>query len=77
MGDGRELHASGYRNVPTGGGLLLIAHAHARGHVVVTHEVASAAQRKVPIPNVCIGLSVRFINPFEMLRAERVRLILG
>jgi|SRR5579872_5627243 len=55
----------------------LIAHAHAHRDVVVTHEVASAAQRKVPIPNVCIGMGVPFMSPFDMLRAEHVRLILG
>ena len=44
---------------------------------VVTHEVASQAQRKVKIPDVCIGMNVRFMNPFEMLRAEGVRLVLG
>ena len=55
----------------------LVAHAHAHQDVVVTHEVASAAQRKVPIPNVCIGMGVPFMNPFDMMRTERVRLILG
>ncbi len=55
---------------------FLIARAHAHGDVVVTHEVASPARRKVPIPNVCIGMGVRFMNPFEMLRAEHVRLVL-
>lgn len=54
----------------------LVARAHAHGDVVVTHEVASPAQRKVPIPNVCIGMGVRFMSPFDMLRAERVRFVL-
>lgn len=55
----------------------LVARAHAHGDTVVTHEVASLAQRKVKIPDVCIGMNVRFMNPFEMLRAEGVRLVLG
>ena len=55
----------------------LVAHALAHGHVVVTHEVPSASARKVKIPNVCIGLRVKCMNPFEMLRRERARFILG
>ena len=55
----------------------LLARAHAHGDTIVTHEVESQAQRKVKIPDVCIGMNVRFMNPFEMLRAERVRLVLG
>jgi hypothetical protein len=55
----------------------LVARALAHGDVVVTHEVASQAQRKVKIPDVCIGLGVRFMNPFDMLRAEGVRFVLA
>lgn len=55
---------------------FLIAHALAGGHTVVTHEVAAATLRKVKIPNVCIGLKVRCINPFTMLRNERARFVL-
>lgn len=56
---------------------FLIAHALAGGHTVVTHEVAAATARKIKIPNVCIGLGVRCINPFVMLRSERARFVLG
>jgi hypothetical protein len=45
--------------------------------VVVTHEVAANSARKVKIPNVCIGLGLRFMTPYEMLRIERARFILG
>jgi len=34
----------------------LVAHAHAHGHVVVTHEVPSDGVRQVKIPNVAIGM---------------------
>jgi hypothetical protein len=34
----------------------LVAHAHAHGHIVVTHEIAAASLKKIKIPNVCIGL---------------------
>ncbi|HRT64788.1 MAG TPA: DUF4411 family protein [Candidatus Hydrogenedentes bacterium] len=54
----------------------LVAHALAHGHTVVTHEVPSPSARKVKIPNVCIGLGVRCITPFEMLRIERARFLL-
>ena len=55
----------------------LIAHAMAGGHVVVTHEVASPSVKRIKIPNVCIGLGLRFMTPFEMLRTEQARFVLG
>ena len=54
----------------------LIAYAKAHGHVVVTHEIASDGVKRVKIPSVCIGMKVKCITPFEMLRAERVRFVL-
>jgi len=55
----------------------LIAHALAGGHTVVTHEVASNSTKKIKIPNVCIGLGVRFLSPYQMLRIEQARFVLG
>jgi len=55
----------------------LIAHAHAHGHVVVTHEVAANTTKKVKIPNVCIGMKVKCMTPFQMLRVEHARFVLG
>jgi len=55
----------------------LVAHALAHGHTVVTHEIASASTKKIKIPNACIGLGVKCMTPFEMLRRERARFILG
>jgi len=55
----------------------LVAHALGHEYVVVTHEVPSDAVRKVKIPNVCIGLKVRCMTPYEMLRRERARFVLG
>jgi len=56
---------------------FLVAHALAHSHVVVTHEVAAASTKKIKIPNVCIGLNIKCMTPFEMLRHERARFILG
>lgn len=55
----------------------LVAHAHAHGHVVVTHEVPSDGVRQVKIPNVAIGMKLKCMTPYEMLRLERARFILG
>lgn len=55
----------------------LVAHALAHEYVVVTHEVAAASTKKIKIPNVCIGLGIKFMSPFEMLRHERARFVLG
>jgi len=55
----------------------LIVHALAHDHIVVTHEVPSDGVRQVKIPNVCIGLNVKCMTPYEMLRRERARFVLG
>ncbi len=55
----------------------LIAHAVAYNHTIVTHEIASTSVKKIKIPDVCIGLSIKFMSPYEMLRHERARFILG
>jgi len=55
----------------------LIAHALADGHVVVTHEVPANSAKRIKIPNACIGLNLRFMTPYEMLRRERARFVLG
>jgi hypothetical protein len=60
-----------------GADYYLIAHAMAHRITVVTHEVAASSTHRVKIPSVCIGLSVRCITPFEMLRIERARFVLG
>ena len=55
----------------------LVAHALAGQYTVVTHEVPSASIRKIKIPDACIGLGIKCVSPFEMLRRERARFVLG
>ena len=55
----------------------LMAFALAHGHTVVTHEVPANSLRKIKIPNACVGLNVRFMTPYQMLRTERARFVLG
>jgi hypothetical protein len=55
----------------------LVAHALAHGDTVVTHEVPSNSLKKIKIPDVCIGLGVRCVTPYAMLRLERARFVLG
>lgn len=54
----------------------LVAHALAGNHVLVTHEQPANSRRRIKIPNVCIGLHLRFMTPYEMLRIEQARFIL-
>ena len=54
----------------------LVAHAHAHGYVVVTHEKPAASTKIIRIPSACIALGVKCVNPFEMLRSERARFVL-
>lgn len=55
----------------------LVAQAQAGRHTVVTHEVPAASNRKIKIPDACIGLGIKFMTPFEMLRRERAKFVLG
>lgn len=54
----------------------LVAQALAGGHTVVTHERPSASIRKIKIPDACLGLRIKYVTPFEMLRRERARFVL-
>ncbi len=54
----------------------LIAHALAGDHVVVTHEVPANSTKRIKIPNACIGLGLRFMSPYEMLRLEKAKFVL-
>ena len=55
----------------------LVAHALAHDCTVVTHEVPADTTSKIKIPNACIGLDVPCMNPYEMLRRERAKFVLG
>ena len=55
----------------------LVSHALAHDQVVVTHEKPANTPNKVKIPNVCVGLGIKVMTPFEMLRYERARFVLG
>ena len=54
----------------------LVAHALAGEHVIVTHEAAGNTPAIIKIPNVCIAMKVKYLRTHEMLRRERVRLVL-
>ncbi len=54
----------------------LVAQAYAGRHTVVTHEIPSVSTRKIKIPDVCIGLGIKCVTPYEMLRNERARFVL-
>lgn len=54
----------------------LVAQAHAGGHRVVTHESRAPKSQKVKIPDVCIGMGIECVTPFEMLKREGARFVL-
>lgn len=54
----------------------LVAYAHAHQHVVVTQEVPSTSTKKIKIPEPCIGLGIKCVNTFEMLRKSHARFVL-
>lgn len=60
-----------------GADALLVAHAHAKGYTVVTHEVVQTTPNNIKIPNACVAMSVQYMNLFAMLRVEHARFVLG
>jgi len=56
--------------------LYVVAHALAHRHVVVTQEVPSDSPKRIKIPNACIGVDVKCVGPFEMLRTSKARFVL-
>jgi len=54
----------------------LVAQALELQCTVVTHEVVSNGTRRIKIPNACLGMNVRYVTPFAMLRAEKARFVL-
>jgi len=55
----------------------LVAHALCGNHIVVTHEIHANSTRRIKIPTVCAGLNIHFMTPYEMLRKEKARFVLG
>ena len=55
----------------------LVAHALAGDFVIITHEVKSDSNRRIKIPNICAGLDLKCMSPYEMLRREKACFILG
>lgn len=55
----------------------LISHALAYRYIVITHETPGASRKRIKIPDVCIGLGIKCMSPYEMLRLERARFILA
>lgn len=55
----------------------LIAYAKVNGLVLVTHEKHEPeAQKRVPMPNVCLQFGVPFVDVFTMLRELKTRFVL-
>jgi Domain of unknown function (DUF4411) len=55
----------------------LVAEALAGGHTVVTREKADNAVTRIKIPNACVAFQVKCISPYDMLRREQARFVLG
>ena len=54
-----------------GADYYLIAHAKSKKYTVVTHEAIAKTKKKIKIPNVCIGLQIKYMTVYEMLRKEK------
>jgi len=59
-----------------GADYYLVAQAKAGNHVVVTNEKPEQSIHRVKIPSVCIGLGIKCVSPYQMLRVEHARFVL-
>jgi hypothetical protein len=59
------------------GDYYLVTHALAHEFIIITHEKPDNSTKKIKIPNACIGLSIKCMSPYEMLRREKARFVLG
>ena len=73
----QRYHPAALNTFLGGADCFLVAHALAHQLTVVTHERPSNSRNTIKIPNVCFGVGVTPMNPFEMLRRERARFVLG
>jgi uncharacterized protein DUF4411 len=56
----------------------LVAHGHAKGLIVVTHEKSEPLSKaRIKIPDACIAMGVESMTPFQMLRAEAPQFVLA
>ncbi len=55
---------------------VLIGHALAGGHTVVTHERSGKGRKKIKIPDAADALGVSCVDPFQMLRTLGPRFVL-
>ena len=55
----------------------LIARALAHGDTVVTHEILSGSKRNIKIPDVCVGVGVKYVDTHAMLKLEKAKFVLG
>lgn len=57
---------------------FLVSHALAHNYTVVTMEKPEPQARKViKIPDACLAVGVNFMTPFQMLRREKAKFVLG
>ena len=56
---------------------MRLAQALAHKHTIVTHEVARNTTRQIKIPDACLALGIKCVTPYEMLRVEKARFVLG
>ena len=55
----------------------LVGQAHNGRHTVVTQEKPAATPRRVKVPDACMGVGVKCVNTFQMLRMEQAQFVLG
>lgn len=74
--DGKEYTPSAVSTFLQVADYYLVAQALAGKHTVVTHETPSTSTRKIKIPDACIGIGLKCMTPYQMLRRERAQFIL-
>lgn len=53
----------------------LVAQAIQGCHTVVTYEVPGGSQKRIKIPDACLGVGVKCVLPHDLLRQERAKFV--
>ncbi len=76
--NGGQYDASGVNEFLQVADYYLVAHAHAHGFEVVTHEIPAPNSRKrIKIPDACLAHGVNYLSPYQLLRRLQARFVLG
>lgn len=72
---GRNYHVPAITTFLQTADYYLVAQAIQGCHTVVTYEVPGGSQKRIKIPDACLGVGVKCVLPHDLLRQERAKFV--